>query len=330
MKTLLLTKDDVAQVVSMKDAIEAVEEGYKAFNSGNVMQPDFIAMPFEAPRGELDFKAGYYSGSEIISLKASSGGYVNNPDEYGLPAGMNTVLLWDARNCALLCIMEGGYITGYRTGAAGAISVKYLARKDAHIVSSIGTGNQARNQIRAISQVMDIKEIHAFDNYKPSLESFKKDIETELNIPVILEETKQAAVEKADVLVTTTRGKGSVVEASWVKKGTHIVAIGTDMKGKQEFDPEIFRGAKVVNDSISQCISRGETQHPIEKGIITKDDIYAEIGEIALGEKAGRTNDEEITIFDSTGMAIQDNMQAYKLYTAALEKGLGTEFEFFK
>ncbi len=311
MKTLLLTKDDVAQVVSMKDAIEAVEEGYKAFNSGNVMQPDFIAMPFEAPRGELDFKAGYYSGSEIISLKASSGGYVNNPDEYGLPAGMNTVLLWDARNCALLCIMEGGYITGYRTGAAGAISVKYLARKDAHIVSSIGTGNQARNQIRAISQVMDIKEIHAFDNYKPSLESFKKDIETELNIPVILEETKQAAVEKADVLVTTTRGKGSVVEASWVKKGTHIVA-------------------KVVNDSISQCISRGETQHPIEKGIITKDDIYAEIGEIALGEKAGRTNDEEITIFDSTGMAIQDNMQAYKLYTAALEKGLGTEFEFFK
>ena len=102
------------------------------------------------------------------------------------------------------------------------------------------------------------------------------------------------------------------------------------MKGKQEFDPEIFRGAKVVNDSISQCISRGETQHPIAKGIITKDDIYAEIGEIALGEKAGRTNDEEITIFDSTGMAIQDNMQAYKLYTAAVEKGLGTEFEFFK
>ena len=157
MKTLLLTKEDVEKIVSMEDAIEAVEEGYRAFNSGKVMQPDYIAMPFDAPRGELDFKVGYYSGSEIISLKASSGGYVNNPNEYGLPAGMNTVLLWDARNCALLCIMEGGYITGYRTGAAGAISVKYLARKDAAVVTSVGTGNQARNQIRAISKVMNTR-----------------------------------------------------------------------------------------------------------------------------------------------------------------------------
>lgn len=330
MKTLLLTKEDVEKVVSMKEAIEAVEEGYRAFNSGKVMQPDFIAMPFEAPRGELDFKAGYYSGSEIISLKASSGGYVNNPDEYGLPAGMNTVLLWDARNCALLCIMDGGYITGYRTGAAGAISVKYLARKNAETVTSIGTGNQARNQIRAISKVMKIKEIHAYDAFEASMAKFKEDIEKELSIPVILEKTKQAAVEKADILVTTTRGKGEVVDASWVKPGTHIVAIGTDMKGKQEFDPEVFRGAKIVNDSIAQCIGRGETQHPIEKGIIKKEDIYAEIGEIALGEKSGRTNDEEITIFDSTGMAIQDNMQAYKLYKAAIEKNIGTEFEFFK
>ena len=330
MKTLLLKKEDVEKIVSMKDAIEAVEEGYKAFCSGQVMQPDYIAMPFDAPRGELDFKAGYYSGNEIISLKASAGGYVNNPSEYGLPAGMNTVLLCDARNCALLCIMEGGYITGYRTGAAGAVSVKYLARKNADVVTSIGTGNQARNQIRAISQIIKIKEIHAFDAFKDSMAGFKADIENELGIPVILENTKQEAVEKADILVTTTRGKGPVVEAAWVKPGTHIVAIGTDMRGKQEFDPEVFRGAKIVNDSIDQCTSKGETWHPIDKGIIKKEDIYAEIGEIALGRKPGRTNDEEITIFDSTGMAIQDNMQAYKLYKAAMEKGIGTEFEFFK
>jgi len=330
MKTLLLTKEDVEKVVSMKDAIEAVEEGYKAFCSGQVVQPDFIAMPFDAPRGELDFKVGYYSGSEIISLKASSGGYINNPSQYKLPAGMNTVLLWDARSCALLCIMEGGYITGYRTGAAGAISVKYLARKNADTITSIGTGNQARNQIRAISQIMKIKEIHAFDAFAESMENFKTDIESELGIPVILEKTKKEAVEKADILITTTRGKGSVVEASWVKPGTHIVAIGTDMRGKQEFDPEIFRGAKVVNDSIAQCTTRGETWHPIDKGIIKKEDIYAEIGELALGKKPGRTNDYEITIFDSTGMAIQDNMQAYKIYQSAVAKGIGTEFEFFK
>ncbi|MCQ4725785.1 ornithine cyclodeaminase family protein [Anaerotignum faecicola] len=330
MKTLLLKKEDIEKIVSMKDAIDAVEEGYRAFCSGQVIQPEYIAMPFDAPRGELDFKAGYYSGNEIISLKASSGGYINNPSSYGLPAGMNTVLLWDARNCALLCIMEGSYITGYRTGAAGAVSVKYLARKNSEIVTSIGTGNQARNQIRAVSHIIKIKEIHAFDAFADSMEKFKKDIEGELGIPVILEKTSRAAAEKADILITTTRGKGPVIDASWVKPGTHIVAIGTDMRGKQEFDPEIFRGAKIINDSIEQCVKKGETWHPIDKGIIKKEDIYAEIGEIVIGSKQGRTNDEEITIFDSTGMAIQDNMQAYKLYKSALDKGIGTEFEFFK
>jgi len=243
---------------------------------------------------------------------------------------MNTVLLWDARNTALLCIMEGAYITGYRTGAAGAVSVKYLAREDASVITSIGTGNQARNQVKAISLVRKIKEIHAFDAFEESALKFKADIEGELGIPVIVEKTKKEAVEKADILVTTTRGKGDVIDASWVKEGTHIVAIGTDMVGKQEFDPEIFKVCKTINDSILQCTVKGETQHAINNGILTKDSIYAEIGEIVKGDKAGRESDKEITLFDSTGMAIQDNVQAYAIYKAALEKGIGTEFEFFK
>ncbi len=329
MKTLLLTKEDVAKVANMKDTIAAVENGYKAYCSGKVDQPDYIAMPFDAPRGELDFKAGYNKETEIVSMKASSGGFVNNMAEFGLPAGINTVLLWDARSCALNCIMDGTYITGYRTGAAGAVSVKYLARKNAEVITSIGTGNQARNQIKAISEIIKIKEIHAFDVFEESMLKFKDDIEKDCDIPVIIEKTKQAAVKKADILITTTRGKGDVVDASWVLPGTHIVAIGTDMKGKQEFDPEIFRNAKVVNDSIVQCITKGETQHAISQGIIKKEDIYAEIGELVLG-KPGRTSDEEITIFDSTGMAIQDNVMAQLIYVAAVKMGIGTEFEFFK
>lgn len=174
MKTLLLTNDEVGKLLDIKDAIDAVEEGYKAFNSGEVVQPDYIALSFEAPRGEIDFKVGYNKNNECVSMKASSGGFANNQVDFGLPPGMNTVLVWDGRSCALKCIMDGTYITGYRTGAAGAISVKYLARKNAEVVASIGTGNQARNQIKAIREVMDIKEIHAYDEFEQSMVSFKE------------------------------------------------------------------------------------------------------------------------------------------------------------
>jgi alanine dehydrogenase len=134
-----------------------------------------------------------------------------------------------------------------------------LTKKDAKKITSIGTGNQARMQIRAIYEIMKIEEIHAWDNSPESLSAYKRDIEIEFGIPVVMASSKKAAVEQADILITTTRGKGSLVEADWVKPGTHIVAIGTDQRGKQELDPEIFRNAKVVVDSLSQCIEKGET-----------------------------------------------------------------------
>ncbi|AIO22435.1 ornithine cyclodeaminase family protein [Burkholderia cepacia] len=330
MKTLLLKKKEVSQLISMKEVIGTVEEAYKAFNSDQVVQPDYIGIDLHPPRGDIDFKLGYYKGNEIISMKASSGGFPNNPTEYGVPSGMGTILLFDAMTCALICVMDGSLITGLRTGACGAVSVKALARKNAKKITSIGTGNQARMQIRAIKEVMQIEEIHAWDHTAESAAKFKVDIEREFEIPVVSANSKKEAVEQADILITTTRGKGSLVEADWVKPGTHIVAIGTDANGKQEFDPEIFRKAKVVVDSIMQCSEKGEIQHPLNKNIITKDSIHAEIGEVLLGKKPGRESDEEITIFDSTGMAIQDNTTSTKIYRNAIESKVGTFFEFFE
>ena len=328
MKTLLLTKDEVGRLISIKEVIGTVEEAYKAFSSGQVVQPDYIGIHLPAPRGEIDFKVGYCKTNEIISMKASSGGFLDNPTAHGVPNGMGSVLLFDANSCALICVMDGRLLTGLRTGASGAVSVKALARKNAKKVTCIGSGNQARMQIRAISLVMQIEEIHAWSRNPETLAGFKADIEGELAIPVILADAEKEAVEQADILITTTRGKGPLVEASWVKPGTHIVAIGTDMKGKQELDPEIFRHAKVVNDSISQCIDKGETWHPLNEKIISLGDIHGELGEILLGTKPGRENDEEITIFDSTGMAIQDNTTAEKIYRNALENNVGTFFAF--
>ena len=330
MKTLLLKKNDVSQLVEMADVIPAVEEAYKAFSNKDVIQPDYIGIKLPDHRGEIDFKLCYSKLNENISMKAHSGGFTHNPDQYGLPASMGTILLFDAQSCALICIMDGSLITGLRTGASGAVSVKMLARKNARKITCIGTGNQARMQIRSLKEVLKIDEIHAWSRTPENLLRFKTEIEQEFNIPVIAANSKKEAVEQADILVTTTRGKGDLVEASWVKPGTHIVAIGTDAPGKQELDPEIFRNAKVVVDSVSQCCQKGETWHALENNIITQDDIHAEIGEILLGQKAGRESEDEITIFDSTGMAIQDNTTAKQIYLNAIDKNIGTFFPFFE
>ncbi len=328
MKTLLLKKEEVGELIRMTEVIGTVEEAYKAFNSDQVVQPGYFGIHLPSPRGEIDFKLGYCKSNEVISMKASSGGFIDNPTAHGVPNGMGTILLFDARSCALICVMDGSLITGLRTGASGAVSVKALARKDAKRIAAIGTGNQARMQIRAINEVMKIEEIHAWSRNPGTLSRYKTDIESEFGIPVVMANSKKEAVGQADILITTTRGKGPLVEAGWVKPGTHIVAIGTDQQGKQELDPEIFRGARIVNDSIEQCIEKGETWHPLNRNIIAKSDIHAEIGEILLGRKPGRESDEEVTIFDSTGMAIQDNTTATRIYRNAMESGVGTFFEF--
>ncbi|HEV8210392.1 MAG TPA: ornithine cyclodeaminase family protein [Vicinamibacterales bacterium] len=329
MKTLLLNKQEVGRLISIQEVIGTVEEAFKAFNSGQVIQPAYTCIHLPPPRGEIDFKVGYSGVVEIISMKASSGGFPNNPTEHDVPSGMGTILLFDARTCALICAMDGSLITGLRTGAAGAVSVKALARRNAKTITSIGTGNQARMQIRAIREVMTIATIHAWDHNPRALAQYQADIQREFGIPVVMARSKRDAVEQADILVTTTRGKGSLVEADWVRPGTHIVAIGTDTRGKQELEPEVFRNAKIVNDSIAQCIEKGETWHPLTKNIITEEGIHAEIGEILLGQKPGRETDDEITIFDSTGMAIQDNTTSFRIYRNAIASNTGTSFEFF-
>lgn len=251
-------------------------------------------------------------------------------DNYGLPNGMGTILLFDSRNGALLCVMDGSLLTGLRTGASGAVSVKALARRDARTIAAIGLGNQARMQIRYIKDILDIKTIHAWHPEISRANEYKKNIENHFNIPVIVELSAKSALEQADVLITTTRGKGPVVDAAWVKPGTHVIAIGTDQKGKRELDPRLFVDAKIVVDSLMQCVTKGETANALAANIINENHIHAEIREILLGNKQGRTTDEEITIFDSTGMAMQDNTTAYAIYHEALAHNIGTKFAFLK
>jgi len=330
MDTLLLNKEEVGSLIDLDAILAAVEDGYRSFNSGLVVQPKFMDVVLPGTHEGIDFKGGLDMGGGYITLKASSGGYDNNP-KIGLPTGMNTVMLFEAKTSALKCIMDGTWITGCRTAAAGAISVKYLARKDAEKLCILGAGKQARRQLLAIMRVRELTEVRAWDANPEFLEAYVKDMTEETGLKIRKCATAEEAVRGADIVVTTTRGRrGPIVKKEWIQPGTHIVAVGADMPDKQELDADVFAGAKVVNDSIDLCVKNGETHHAVEDGIIKTEDIHAEIGEILLGKKPGRESQDEVTIFDTVGMAIQDNVTAAMLYKGALEKGLGTRYAFFK
>lgn len=327
MKTLLLSIRDVEEALSMEEVISAVEQGYIAYNAKEVQQPDIVSMEMPEYNGETDIKSCYNKLNDTISVKIASGFYDNGKIN-DLPTMIGTILLFDGRNGAPLCVMDGSLITGIRTGAAGAISSKLLARKDSKVAAVFGAGGQARMQIYGLCHVMDIREVRVFGENADALRRYKEDIESNTGVKVVLCDTPEKAMEGADIAISTTPSKKYLVDHRLIRPGMHIVAVGADMAGKNEWDPEVFRGAKIVNDSIAQCVSRGETRNAILSGVIKEEDIYAEIGQLLAGEKPLRENDEEITIFDTTGMGVQDNVTAVRVYEIAKQRGLGTYFEF--
>lgn len=329
MKTLLLSKDDVQASLTMKGVIEAVKEGYVAFEKGDVQQPDIVSMEMPAYNGETDIKSCYNEQNESISVKTASG-FFDNGKNTTLPTMIALIQIFDGKTGAPLCVMDGSLITGIRTGAAGAISCEFLSRKDAHTICVIGGGGQARMQVYGACEVRNIDTIKAFSPYPAELPKYKEDVERETGTKVILCDTVEEAAEGADIIITTTPSKQFIVPAHVIKPGVHVVAVGADMPGKNEVDPQIFKNAKVVNDNKAQCFSRGETRNALIAGIIGEDDIYAEIGEIVSGKKSGRTSDDEITVFDTTGMAVQDNVTAMNVYRMAKENGMGSYFEFLE
>ena len=329
MKTLLLSKNDVESILTMEGVIETVKDGYRAFEEGRVQQPDIVSMEMPEYNGETDIKSCYNEGNKSISVKTASG-FFDNGKKNTLPTMIGVIQVFDGQTGALLCVMDGSLITGIRTGAAGAISSELLARKDAKTVCVIGGGGQARMQVYGHCKVRDIKTVKAFSPYPPELAQYKKDVEAETGAEVIICATVEDAAKDADIIITTTPSKEFLLPAEVVKAGTHIVAVGADMAGKNEVDPKLFKDAKVINDNIAQCISRGETRNAVIAGVIKEEDIYAEIGEILTGRKPGRTDDAEITIFDTTGMAIQDNVTAMNVYLTAKKKGIGQYFEFLE
>ena len=321
-EVIILSQREVKLCLPMSKAIQAVREAYIAFAKGQVKMPPVMHLDVSQYNGEIDIKSGYIEDFGLIGTKIASGFYDNH--KLGLPPGIAIIILMDLKTSMPLAIMDGTYVTAYRTGAAGAVAANVLAKKDSEIIGVVGAGTQARMQILALREIFSLKEVKVWDINTAARDLYSKEMSEQLNITVEPVDSVKDAVVESDIVVTVTPSKKALVMKDWIKKGTHINAIGADGPGKQELDPMIIKVAdKVVVDSLKQCRIIGEIQHALKNGLIKEANIHAEIGQILIGEKKGRESDNEITLFDSTGLAAQDIAAANIVYKQAKERGMG-------
>ncbi len=320
MKTLILTENDVKKVLTMKEAMDAVEKAFELHAKGKTQMPPKIYLTFE--KGDLRAMPAYLEGKAGVKWVNS---HPENPKK-GLPTVMAVLIYNDPETGFPLAIMDGTHITNFRTGAASGVASKYLARKNSKVFGFIGCGRQAYTQFLALKEIFEIESVKVYDIIERNAEKFAKFCE-DFGVSAVVCDAKDAC--DCDVLTTTTPSRKPVVKSEWIREGTHINAIGADAPGKQELEEEILLKAKIVVDDLEQAMHGGEINVAVSKGLLKKEDIYATLGEIVAGMKRGRESDDEITVFDSTGLAIQDIAVADLVFRKAKESNVGLEIELF-
>ena len=315
MKTLVLTRADVEHVVTMKLAVDAVERAFAAFGHGEGSMPAKLYLPIEDHQG--DFRAmpsrlGGSAGIKWVNVHAA------NRKEYGLPTVMGVFILSDPANAFPLAIMDGTLLTALRTGAAGAVASKYLAPTGPATISFVGAGAQARTLHDAHRVIYDSFNALVHDRNESTARKFADEVDGSV---VSLE---QAA--SADIICTATPSRAPFVEPQWIRPGAHINAMGADAPGKQELFTEVLKHAAVYIDDIHQATASGEINVPLSQGDFTVDEIAGTLGEVVAGGLP-RPPPETTTVFDSTGLAIQDVALARAIYDTARERGIGLEID---
>jgi alanine dehydrogenase len=326
--SLVLISSEVMQILDMDLALHAAREAFRAYGEGRVNMPPkaYLTLAkgdFRAMYGEIFLESGHVCGLKWVNV------HPENPKR-GLLTVMAKIVLNDPETGLEWADMDGTYITNYRTGAAGGVAAEVLSRPDSKRLGVIGAGEQARTQIAAILKVRPIEEVIICDCALQRAQVLREKVEKDYRIKARLEPTPKETALAADILVTATPSSIPLVERNWVKPGTHINAIGADAAGKEELDPAILKQAKIVVDDWAQASHSGEINVPLRKGELSPKDVYGSLGEVVAGKKPGRQSPEEITVFDSTGLVIQDLSLGYAVYLKAKERGLGEMKDFLK
>ena len=322
--TLILSLDDVKSVLSMKPCIDAVEEAFRQYSLGNVVQPTRPTIRIPAHRALINAMPAYIGGVEALGVKWV-GGYLGNP-ALGLPVVQALIILNDGTNMSPLAVMNGTYITAVRTGAAAGVATRYLARAGAASAGIIGAGVQAKTQLEAVCAVRPISSARVYDIFPEAAAQFAAEMSERLGIPVLAVATAEEAVREMDVICTASTSKTPVVLGEWLKPGAHINGIGSHSTDARELDTQAVVRSTVVVDTMDAAMAEaGDLLMPIAEGAITQDHIHGELGDVITGKIPGRTGETEITLFKSQGLAIQDVATANLVFRAAVEKGIGIE-----
>ncbi|MCM3023044.1 cyclodeaminase [Heyndrickxia ginsengihumi] len=321
---LIFTEQELRKHILLnKEVISIIEEGFCKLASNEVTMPPIMRVDIHDENGEVDVKTAYIKGKDMFVIKVSSG-FFNNY-QIGLPSSSGLMMLISAKTGVPQAILlDNGYLTDVRTAAAGAIASKFLAKENIETVGVIGTGGQARYQVKALKLVRDFKKVIVYGRSLERAKQYAADISTELGVDVEIANGAERVVKESDIVITTTPAKAPVIKAEWLHPGLHITAMGSDAEHKQELEAEVLsRADKLVCDTKEQCARLGELHHAIEQHVIQPNASIIELGQVVSEAIQGREDDEQITVCDLTGTGVQDTAIALFAYSEMEKRNAG-------
>jgi ornithine cyclodeaminase/alanine dehydrogenase-like protein (mu-crystallin family) len=319
----ILARHEVLELLGLPECIDAVERAFRLHVEGRSLGPGVLAVP--AARGSFHVKAAGLVAARSYFAAKVNGNFPQNPRRSGLPTIRGTVVLADADTGEPVAMMDSASVTALRTAAATAVAAKFLARPDSRSATIVGCGAQGAMQLAAMAAVLPLKQAWVVDADHARAEALSARAEPALGIRVEAAADLPAALRASDVCVTCTPSRRWFVSRADVAPGTFIAAVGADDRGKQELEPALLASSTLVVDVLEQCAQIGELQHVLAAGLMTPAQVHAELGQVVAGHRPGRSHHREITIFDSTGTALEDVAAAIAVYEKATALGRGID-----
>lgn len=320
---IIIPEREIGALIGPDECFEAVEKVFASMARKSAYNFPVVREAIGYADALYGFKSGFDRDSLALGLKA--GGFWPHNADKGLINHQSSVFLFDADTGRCRAIVGGNLLTALRTAAASAISIKYLARQDARVLGMIGAGHQSAFQLRAAAKQRRFEKVVAW-NYHPEMLTRLEAVSNEIGLPFEAVDLDRLGAE-ADVIISITSSFSPILKASQVRPGTHLACMGTDTRGKQEVEAELVARSSVFSDEVAQAISIGECQHAVAQGLIAEDDVV-EIGAVISGAVQGRYNSDEVTLFDGTGVGLQDLAVASAVVDLAVSRGVAIEVDF--
>jgi alanine dehydrogenase len=322
--SVVLSRSDVRSLINFKDVVHAMENVFRMHGRGQTLSTGLLHI--DAIDGEFHIKAGGISDTandrSYFAVKIN-GGFFHNPERHGLPSIQGCIVLFDATTGSPLALLDSVDITRQRTAATTTLAALHLAKKHPDAITLVGTGRQARVHLEGMVQLLEPRRVFLVGRDLAKSQLLADEMRPHLHVPLDATTDVRGAVRESDIVVTCTASRAPLFPADDVKPGTFVAAVGADAPGKQELDPQLFQRSKIVVDLTIQCLKVGELQHAIGAGLLALGQVHAELGEIVARKKPGRSSDDEIIVFDSTGTALQDVAAATVVYERAVETSRG-------